>query len=656
MSTENMATVADEAAASTDVRQGYLSGPGFTDVPVRYSVVEGIALFDGCIDMGPVQEVERHAAMVDAQLAAAAQTITSPAQPTATGANEPVELAGIGLPPDSTFLWTNGVVPYVIDQGLPNQQRVLDAVAHFAQNSPIRLVPRGTQDNYVRFISNGNANFSSSPIGMRGGEQIIRISNGATAGTVIHECCHSLGILHEQSRCDRDSFVTINYQNVQAGFESNFDKFCAGFTDYFEYDFGSIMHYPATAFSTNGQPTIVPRVAGVTLGQRTGLSFGDRLTIAEMYRRFAGSGHHGVWRSGNAGYGLWVNATWEDFVAKWNEWGAQGLRLIDITVRQTSAGQRYSGVWTAGTGGYGLWANATWASFVAKWNEWGAQGLRLVDMHVLRVGDEFRYSGVWMPGTGGYGLWGNASWASFVAKWNEWGAQGLRLVDINAVRVGGQTLYSGVWLPGTGGYGLWGNATWDGLVTKWREWSGQGLRLVDVNAHVSDGQTRWAGVFLPGTDGYYLWGNAPWEGFRAKWQQLGAQGLRLVDYEFTAPQAAADPALDAAGLPVAVAEDEDEDGTGGGFVLGEGRIPRPAPSPEDAGAGEGMLVLDPASVTHEATEVPQGAGQGAVVLNGATPAAAGAAPDDGTGQGSLVTAEPAPGTSGDGVGHLVTSG
>ncbi len=603
--TNNDGVVAgDEMAASADVRSGYLSGPGFTDVPVKFSVVGDRAIFQGCIDMGTVAEVERHTAQVLARAAGPSETIQ-----------------GIGLPADSAFLWPNGVVPFVIDGGLPNQARVTDAIAHLHANTGIRFVPRTTHANYVRYVSNGDADFSSSPIGMRGGEQTIRISNGATMGTVVHESLHSLGILHEQSRCDRDGFVKIHYENIQAGMESNFDKFCDGYVDYYEYDYGSIMHYPSTAFG-GGKVTIEVLRSGVTIGQRTALSFGDRLTISNMYRRFFESGYHGVWRGGTGGYGLWVNANWDSFKAKWTEWAGQGLRLVDLEVRQVGNEARYSGVWLPGTGGYGLWVNANWDSFKAKWTEWAGQGLRLVDLHIRQVGNQTLYSGVWLPGTGGYGLWVNANWDSFKAKWTEWAGQGLRLVDVQVHQVGNSVTYSGVWLPGNQGYGLWANASWDGFVAKWREWSGQGLRLIDMDVKQIGGDSRYTGVFLAGNDGYYLWGNATWENFRAKWEQLAAQGLRLIDFEFSVP-ATADAALSVAGIPAA-AVDEASDGSGAGGLFGmvaDTTVPgtplAALGAPEDDGLGGfGGLVLPVAArVTAAADGDPDGIG-GLVLAEG----------------------------------------
>ncbi|GAA4415529.1 hypothetical protein GCM10023148_11970 [Actinokineospora soli] len=267
-----------------------------------------------------------------------------------------------------------------------------------------------------------------------------------------------------------------------------------------------------------------------------------------------GQRYSGVFTAGGGGYGLWVNADWNHFVAKWQEWSGAGLRLDELEISKPGGQLRYSGVFTAGSGGYGLWALTDWNSFVAKWQEWSGQGLRLVDLDITDVGGQPRYSGVYRAGSGGYGLWVNADWNSFVAKWQEWSGAGLRLDDLTITNFGGQLRYSGVFNAGSGGYGLWVNATWDSFVAKWQEWSGQGLRLVDLDMTEINGQTRYSGVFRAGSGGYGLWVNSDWSSFLEKWQQWSANGLRLVDFDVTLT--GIESLADAAGSEVLVEADD----------------------------------------------------------------------------------------------------
>ena len=56
-------------------------------------------------------------------------------------------------------------------------------------------------------------------------------------------------------RPDRDEYIKINWENIKPGKEGNFGKRTeVGITEF--YDFKSIMHYEANAFSINGQKTI----------------------------------------------------------------------------------------------------------------------------------------------------------------------------------------------------------------------------------------------------------------------------------------------------------------------------------------------------------------------------------------------------------------
>ena len=59
---------------------------------------------------------------------------------------------------------------------------------------------------------------------MINGGQEISIGRGCEyKGIVQHEILHALGRVHEQSREDRDKYVTINFNNIIAGTQNSID-------------------------------------------------------------------------------------------------------------------------------------------------------------------------------------------------------------------------------------------------------------------------------------------------------------------------------------------------------------------------------------------------------------------------------------------------
>jgi hypothetical protein len=190
-------------------------------------------------------------------------------------------------------LWPNATIPYEVDLvdfpvGSPEHDAVDQAIAEWNDNSVIRLVPRIDEDDYIVFEDTDDPKNRCAAIGIgrKGNRQSVTCdleSGNFDAGSMMHEIGHAVGFFHEAQRQDRENFINIHEEDIEPGFEDQFTRIEGRILT--DYDCGSIMHYPAMAFSSNGQPTIVALSAQCAqkIGQRVRLSGRDIWGASLLY-------------------------------------------------------------------------------------------------------------------------------------------------------------------------------------------------------------------------------------------------------------------------------------------------------------------------------------------------------------------------------------
>eukprot|EP00873_Tetraselmis_striata_P028314 jgi/Tetstr1/448578/TSEL_035827.t1 len=187
-------------------------------------------------------------------------------------------------------------VPYALGDGnvftIEQRATIDSALAAFGDRIGIlRFRPRvvGVDAEWISIESKSDGCWSYiGKTSFAAGGQTLNLSpNGCVYTDIIeHEVMHALGFFHEQSRPDRDDYVTINFQNIKAGSENNFDKVSYADPMGTPYDYLSVMHYGSTYFSANGGTTI--NAGGNFIGQIDGADNLDVDQIRLMYQCVSG--------------------------------------------------------------------------------------------------------------------------------------------------------------------------------------------------------------------------------------------------------------------------------------------------------------------------------------------------------------------------------
>ena len=241
----------------------YISGIGFHNKKVNYTLKNGLALFEGDI------------------------LLTSKGNISSLKQSKQNHIQYSIARNDTPYKWKNNTIPYQFDPNVSEDTKamVVSAMVHWSNNTSMQFIEiNATQyPDFVHITSQDYACYSH--VGKVGGVQDLNIVYDCGWGTAVHELGHTLGLWHEQSRSDRNQYIKILYENIESGFEDNFDQRILDGTDLWKYDYNSIMHYGDDYFNAvdTNLKTIETIPKGITIGQRNAISTGDKRGISYIY-------------------------------------------------------------------------------------------------------------------------------------------------------------------------------------------------------------------------------------------------------------------------------------------------------------------------------------------------------------------------------------
>jgi len=200
------------------------------------------------------------------------------------------------------FRWPFRALPYkfVPDYSSEERRTVIKMITKLtkelnAAGPCVVLRPKMAKDTRFAIVTNKDA--CSSRVGhqkglSKSGQRInlgYKCINKNKLGRIQHEFIHALGFWHEQSRTDRNDYITVVEGNIIPRRLKNFKPHYDSNNQGFPYDYGSVMHYPKHAFAIDrSKLTIITkdRTKQNKIGQRKGPSKQDIAEIRRYYKCF----------------------------------------------------------------------------------------------------------------------------------------------------------------------------------------------------------------------------------------------------------------------------------------------------------------------------------------------------------------------------------
>lgn len=185
------------------------------------------------------------------------------------------------------------MIPYEISPLYNSNERAIIAAAiqEYQTKTCIRFVNHGTEPDYLYITPDDGQDDQISPycysyVGRIGGKQFVKMYRECVRlPAMTHELGHAIGFEHEHNRVDRDSYIDIQWANIDPVYNYAFTKVSAAEYDTLgvTYDYYSVMHYPDYSFARPGFKSFTLKFPGDVSSENQRLSPTDVQKVNKYY-------------------------------------------------------------------------------------------------------------------------------------------------------------------------------------------------------------------------------------------------------------------------------------------------------------------------------------------------------------------------------------